>query len=1008
MLLFWVGEFSRRSIIATKPTIQSLKTVASRARSVSFQTRARTIDHLGRGQIADAPTAVSELWKNAFDAYAQSVSLHIFDGPTEVAAVVDDGAGMSASDFLERWLVIGTESRIEEGDGPPTETFGLPPRIRQGEKGIGRLSAAFLAPVTLVVAKKTGGKFAAVLVDWRLFENPYLLIEDIALPIVEFDRAEDLSSLLPDMAAVIQTNLLPRDDGSEPSRPDRVARLREGWQRFAAAEEVQGIDPSTFKLCQSWWANSLPIDSRHLEEWPVFSGLGDHGTALFMIGVHHELGQWVRGGNKDDDERVQVSENLRRTLSGFIDPFSTDAPHLSYEVLIHLGQRSSRVVSSHDVFGFEDLMSLEHVVDGEFDDKGAFKGRVIAFGKDLGIKEFIPRRPLPPKGRDHVGPFRFCVGTFEQVEASSTHIDSQFKILKEQADKFAGLSVYRDGLRVMPYGRPESDFFGLEERRSRHAGRYFFAHRRVFGRVAISRNTNPQLRDKAGREGLVENRARREMQLVVMQLLIDFAARYFGSDAPLRKEYLTEVQARNKAARDSTEKVRAAQKSSLRQFMKARSVAMSTARGRVDELKSQVPTVAANEDPDQLSILGSQFEELVRDVDNLKPPPPPRKLGNLEEPYREYRDSFGALADGVEDLREQIIRLDAKIGRGAPGAVVARRFEENAAAVDALVDRWSSTLTARLDTLRSEWSTALVADRQRYRDAAAPYVQDPATALTLVSALNLLDKRRIEIEEDLRSRYDALVRSLERLQEGVDLEGALSVIDDDRAELEDRLKEINQVAQLGIAVEIIGHELETLDAEVRTNLKKLPAEVRKSRAFNLAYEAHAALTEKLKFLAPLKIAGYRNRETITGAEISDYIRDFFERRLREDRISFVTTDAFRSISFSDLRSRIYPVFVNLVNNSLYWLSYVTDRRIALDFVDGLVVVADSGKGVDPDDVSRLFSLFFTRRAKGRGIGLFLCRANLAVARHKIRYATPEDPHVLPGANFIIELKGLPE
>ena len=38
---------------------------------VSFQTRARTIDHLGRGQIADAPTAVSELWKNAYDAYAK-------------------------------------------------------------------------------------------------------------------------------------------------------------------------------------------------------------------------------------------------------------------------------------------------------------------------------------------------------------------------------------------------------------------------------------------------------------------------------------------------------------------------------------------------------------------------------------------------------------------------------------------------------------------------------------------------------------------------------------------------------------------------------------------------------------------------------------------------------------------------------------------------------------------------------------------------------------------------
>jgi len=35
---------------------------------VSFRARARTVDHLGREQIADCPTAVSGLWKNAYDA----------------------------------------------------------------------------------------------------------------------------------------------------------------------------------------------------------------------------------------------------------------------------------------------------------------------------------------------------------------------------------------------------------------------------------------------------------------------------------------------------------------------------------------------------------------------------------------------------------------------------------------------------------------------------------------------------------------------------------------------------------------------------------------------------------------------------------------------------------------------------------------------------------------------------------------------------------------------------
>jgi len=127
------------------------------SRSVPFQTRARTIDHLGRGQIADAPTAISELWKNSFDAYARNVGLHIFSGNPEVALIADDGRGMDLDDIENRWLVVGTESKIVDSEQVPDSetTFGLPIRVRQGEKGIGRLSAAFLAPSTLVVSKKT-------------------------------------------------------------------------------------------------------------------------------------------------------------------------------------------------------------------------------------------------------------------------------------------------------------------------------------------------------------------------------------------------------------------------------------------------------------------------------------------------------------------------------------------------------------------------------------------------------------------------------------------------------------------------------------------------------------------------------------------------------------------------------------------------------------------------------------------------------------------------------------
>ena len=105
--------------------------------SYAFKTRARTIDHLGREQIADCPTAISELWKNAYDAYARNVSLIIFEGAQPlsdsdklndvapvIATLVDDGHGMSKQEFFDKWLVIGTESKALSNEVPPADRKG--------------------------------------------------------------------------------------------------------------------------------------------------------------------------------------------------------------------------------------------------------------------------------------------------------------------------------------------------------------------------------------------------------------------------------------------------------------------------------------------------------------------------------------------------------------------------------------------------------------------------------------------------------------------------------------------------------------------------------------------------------------------------------------------------------------------------------------------------------------------------------------------------------------------
>jgi C4-dicarboxylate-specific signal transduction histidine kinase len=161
-------------------------------------------------------------------------------------------------------------------------------------------------------------------------------------------------------------------------------------------------------------------------------------------------------------------------------------------------------------------------------------------------------------------------------------------------------------------------------------------------------------------------------------------------------------------------------------------------------------------------------------------------------------------------------------------------------------------------------------------------------------------------------------------------------------------------------------------------------------------------------LSPLRLAGQRIQRWITGAEIADYLGEFFKLHLARNKIAFAATDAFRSIRVFDQQSRLYPVFINLVNNSIYWVAAQEreDRRIILDVRDGEVVVSDNGPGVADEDVPSLFSLFFTRKARGgRGVGLYLSRANLAAGGHKIRYEGAAGMP-LAGANFVITFGGV--
>ena len=981
----------------------------------AFQTRARTLDHLGREQIADCPTAISELWKNAYDAYARNVQLYIFDGERPVAVISDDGHGMNSEEFFDRWLVVGTESKATGDRTPRADRNGLKVRERQGQKGIGRLSCANLAPVLLIVSKRTKQSFIAALIDWRLFENPFINLSDIYVPMAEFDEAHDLFDELPELCSALAENVTGGEEAG------RKARLQAAWRAYdrLLQEESNGsrrTNPSSDILST---VSHAPFTTRHLQQWAVWTGACDHGTALLLSDINYDLSIQLAEGVDDVAARAAKARFLE-TLSSFVDPFVDPSdpsevergPQFSYAVRVRKGDSSSLIVGTGKQFDKHLTDGLEHRIEGHIDSQGTFRGRVRAFAQWIPDECEIERPKdldIPLRSNSLLGPFGLYIASMEFTArgANTTHTDMEFERYQELADKYSGFMIFRDGLRVLPYGRTDNDFFEIESRRTRSAGREFWNHRQMFGRIAITRRHNPNLKDKSGREGLLDNRAAKTLRELVSNILMQSARKYFGSASDYRKELLPEITAGNKQKRAGEARNRLRQRQ-RRAF-----------RARLNQLSQEVPAFLQEIESftESLSIeREADISKAQQSLDALRERLPdfslagaPKNLGSLKEKYAEYRHAMAVIRSGLVDSDEYIDHRIEEISPTKPRVLLEKQLARQAAQVNRRIRSWKKSI---VDLQRAEYrriNDLIGARNKLYHSEAQPFLHRFDTGeLSYAETSALMDLLKQRLDEENSDLFTPYVGALESLQDSVDLEHLATFGMEEVNDLRVELERLNGLAQLGIAVEIVGHELQSYDDIIGSALNQLPKDLRDTPAVKDIEFGYEGLTDQLRFLSPLRLAGQKIQRWIAGSDIANYVEEFFGIMLVKSRIKFSTTEAFRKVCVFDQPSRLYPVFVNLVNNSVYWvgLSSNDDRRIVIDVIDHEVVVSDNGPGVDSEDVDSLFTLFFTRKARGgRGVGLYLCRANLTAGGHRIRYGSDPKHMVLPGANFLISFRG---
>jgi signal transduction histidine kinase len=136
-------------------------------------------------------------------------------------------------------------------------------------------------------------------------------------------------------------------------------------------------------------------------------------------------------------------------------------------------------------------------------------------------------------------------------------------------------------------------------------------------------------------------------------------------------------------------------------------------------------------------------------------------------------------------------------------------------------------------------------------------------------------------------------------------------------------------------------------------------------------------------------------------DINEVIREVIaltQNELRRSSVSLRTSLSSGLPLVPADRIQLQQVILNLIVNAIEAMNEVGDRPRELAVATGrgeandvFVEVRDSGPGVDPANLDRLFKSFFTTKPEGMGMGLSISRSIIGAHGGRL-WATPNEPH----------------
>jgi len=967
-----------------------------------IKVRARTVDMLGRQQIAGIPTAISELFKNAHDAYASNVVVDFYEYD-DLFVLRDDGLGMTRDEFESNWLTLGTESKFIESSSvkQPLSDPSQEVRTILGEKGIGRLAVAALGTQVLVLtrAKQIQGKrrsrnLVAAYLNWDIFSLPQIDLNDIEIPIREFKG--NLIPTVKDIKSMVAESSRNLKKISEKNDSQIINSILQAMESF-------DIDP---EACSAF-----------LPEGPTLSGLYGHGTHFYIRPADSNI--------KDDidlDSDANASA-LVKMLIGFTNTMTSSPQKAS---LIAEFRRHSEegaveeLIGPSEFFSIKEAENADHHFIGTFDEYGRFKGKIRLYNQKPVAYESIWNNP--ERKKTQCGPFTVNLAYMQGTVSESMLPADEFALIGAKLNKIGGLYIYRDGIRILPYGNSNYDFLNIEQRRNKGAGYYFFSYRRIFGAIELSRKKNLGLIEKAGREGFRENYAYREFKSILENFFIQLAADYFrkgGENTEIYESLKSDLVHKEVMRREREKKSKAKREKLAHQLDsffydlehdKLQSAIIELIES-VDSEVEKCKNKRKGRREEAARLLKDSRESLLQLKSSFRVTKPqgvglPKKLTNELEVYqveweRLENECFTPTEREIEQKISKTLGIDDTPSNQSEIILIglegkADEIKEKTTQITTVINEELSSFSSRVKH-QSQSHMKIISDILSNVLNEASEIEDK----TLTNSE--IEKLQVKWDNNLRETVDSEIDNLNALVSNIhsfllphvpSQDELTEALEEELVELRDSQASQFELLQLGMALGVIHHEFRGCVRALREALKKLkrwadtnPKLSKLHRELRTNFDH---LDGYLTLFTPLTRRLNRSRIEIKGWEIEQYLDDLFSNRFEQHLIKLKSSDSFKKHQLFEYPSSIYPCFVNLVDNSCFWLKDKRgERTISLDLDGDDICVSDTGPGIPKRDSKRIFELGFTRKPAGQGMGLHVCKETLRRIGYEIILDPPQ-------------------